>query len=57
MNGREATPRVTGVGRGSGLNDSLDLDHLPEPDDLAAEIIENLEAGLSSFRTIANALR
>ena len=27
-----------------------DLDNLPEPDNLAEEIIENLEAGLSSFR-------
>jgi hypothetical protein len=27
-----------------------DLDNLPEPDDLAGEIIENLEAGLASFR-------
>ena len=27
-----------------------DLDNLPEPDDLAEEIIENLEAGLASFR-------
>ena len=34
-----------------------DLDNLPEPDDLAAEIIENLEAGLNSFRTVANALQ
>jgi type I restriction enzyme M protein len=34
-----------------------DLDNLPEPDDLAAEIIENLEAGLNSFRLIANALQ
>lgn len=30
-----------------------DLDNLPEPDDLVVEIIENLEAGLSSFREIA----
>lgn len=29
-----------------------DLDNLPEPDDLAAEIIENVEAGLNSFRMI-----
>ena len=29
-----------------------DLDNLPEPDDLAAEIIENLEAGLGSFRKV-----
>lgn len=30
-----------------------DLDNLPEPDELAGEIIENLEAGLNSFREIA----
>jgi len=30
-----------------------DLDNLPEPEDLAAEIIENVEAGLNSFREIA----
>ena len=29
-----------------------DLDNLPEPDVLAADIIENLEAGLESFREI-----
>jgi type I restriction enzyme M protein len=33
-----------------------DLDNLPEPDDLAAEIVENLEAGLASFRGILAAL-
>jgi type I restriction enzyme M protein len=33
-----------------------DLDTLPEPDDLAADIIENLEAGLSSFRAILGVL-
>jgi type I restriction enzyme M protein len=33
-----------------------DLDNLPEPDVLALEIIENLEAGLNSFREIAAAL-
>ena len=33
-----------------------DLDNLPEPDVLAGEIIENLEAGLNSFREIAAAL-
>jgi type I restriction enzyme M protein len=33
-----------------------DLDNLPEPDVLAGEIIENLEAGLESFRSIAGAL-
>lgn len=34
-----------------------DLDNLPEPDVLAGEIIENLEAGLNSFRVIADVLR
>lgn len=29
-----------------------DLDNLPEPDILAAEIIENIEAGLNSFREV-----
>ncbi|WP_328515328.1 HsdM family class I SAM-dependent methyltransferase [Marinobacterium marinum] len=29
-----------------------DLDNLPEPDELAEEIIENLEAGLRSFREV-----
>lgn len=29
-----------------------DLDNLPEPDDLAEEIIGNLEAGLNSFREV-----
>jgi type I restriction enzyme M protein len=29
-----------------------DLDNLPEPDELAEEIIENLEAGLASFRQV-----
>ena len=33
-----------------------DLDNLPEPDVLADEIIENLEAGLNSFRAIAASL-
>lgn len=33
-----------------------DLDNLPEPDELAGEIIENLEAGLNSFREVAAAL-
>jgi type I restriction enzyme M protein len=34
-------------------DDSLtDLDNLPDPDELAEEIIENLEAGLASFREI-----
>ena len=35
-------------------DDSLaDLDNLPEPADLAEEIIENIEAGLANFRTVA----
>jgi type I restriction enzyme M protein len=33
-----------------------DLDNLPEPEVLAEEIIENIEAGLSSFRAVAVAL-
>ena len=33
-----------------------DLDNLPEPDELAEEIIENLEAGLTSFRQVLAAL-
>jgi type I restriction enzyme M protein len=33
-----------------------DLDNLPDPDILAAEIIENLEAGLESFRKIPDTL-
>lgn len=33
-----------------------DLDNLPDPDVLANDIIENLEAGLESFRTIMAAL-
>lgn len=33
-----------------------DLDNLPEPDELAQDIIENLEAGLNSFREIVLSL-
>ncbi len=33
-----------------------DLDNLPDPDILAAEIIENIEAGLASFREIVDVL-
>ena len=33
-----------------------DLDNLPEPDVLAEKIIDNLEAGLASFREVAAAL-
>jgi type I restriction enzyme M protein len=34
-----------------------DLDNLPEPDILADEIIQNIEAGLESFKAIASALQ
>jgi len=34
-----------------------DLDNLPEPDDLAEEIIDNLEAGLNSFRQVLMGLK
>jgi type I restriction enzyme M protein len=33
-----------------------DLDNLPDPDELVQDIIENLEAGLESFKTILNSL-
>jgi type I restriction enzyme M protein len=33
-----------------------DLDNLPDPDILANEIIENIEAGLESFREIVGEL-
>jgi type I restriction enzyme M protein len=33
-----------------------DLENLPEPADLAEDIIENIEAGLASFRAVATAL-
>ena len=33
-----------------------DLDNLPEPDELAEEIIENIEAGLDSFRAVLSNL-
>ena len=32
-------------------------DNLPEPDELAGEIIENVEAGLNSFREVLGSLR
>ncbi len=40
------------------LKDKLlaDLDNLPEPEVLAEEIIENMEAGLNSFRDVLSAL-
>ena len=33
-----------------------DLDNLPDPKDLAEDIVENLEAGLNNFRTVLAAL-
>ena len=33
-----------------------DLDNLPDPDELAEEIVENLEAGLESFREIIQSI-
>ena len=35
----------------------VDLDNLPDPDELAEQIIENLEAGLESFREVLTGLR
>jgi hypothetical protein len=38
-------------------NQSLaDLDNLPDPKDLAEDIVENIEAGLNNFRTVLSAL-
>lgn len=37
-------------------NSLTDIDNLPEPDILAAEIIENLESGLNSFREVLGIL-
>lgn len=34
-----------------------DLDNLPDPDELAQDIIENIEAGLESFRAVFNGLK
>ena len=34
-----------------------DLDNLPDPDILAAEIIENIEAGLENFKEILSSCR
>jgi type I restriction enzyme M protein len=34
-----------------------DLDNLPDPDELALDIVENLEAGLESFRNIIEQLK
>jgi len=38
-------------------DDSLgDMDNLPEPDEIAEEIVENLEAGLEGFRRVLASL-
>ena len=34
-----------------------DLDNLPDPDELATQIIENIEAGLESFKGIIETLK
>lgn len=34
-----------------------DLDNLPDPDELAEEIVENLESALASFREIIAGLK
>lgn len=34
-----------------------DLDNLPDPDELAQDIVENIEAGLESFRAVLNGLK
>ena len=44
------------ISPGSKTNRLADLDNLPDPDDIATEIIENLEAGLESFKEILKAL-
>ena len=33
-----------------------DMDNLPEPDEIAEEIVENLEAGLAGFRRVLSSL-
>lgn len=38
-------------------NSLTDLDNLPEPDVIAAEIIENIEAGLNSFKDVLSSLQ
>jgi len=55
--GQYFTPRPTSLDIFWLKDKSLaDLDNLPEPDELAGEIIENLEAGLASFRSVVSAL-
>lgn len=48
--------RDVGITSGVDRQSLTDLDNLPEPDELAEEIIENLEAGLNSFREVLNTL-
>jgi type I restriction enzyme M protein len=44
--------------KSTGIRDEsqADLDNLPDPDVLAEEIIENLEAGVESFKQIMESL-
>ncbi len=42
---------------GSATRDLTEPGNHPEPDELAEEIIENLEAGLESFRSVLAGLR
>jgi type I restriction enzyme M protein len=35
---------------------NVDFDNLPDPDELAEDIVENLEAGLASFKVIIASL-
>lgn len=37
-------------------NSLTDLDNLPDPEDLASDIIDNIEAGLASFRAVLDEL-
>jgi len=50
------TLRDDGVGYGDYLEQLSDLDNLPDPKDLAEDIVENIEAGLNNFRTVLAAL-
>ena len=48
--------KPTSISSGSNDKSLADLDNLPDPDLLAGEIIENLEAGLASFQEILGVL-
>lgn len=48
------TSRDDGVGYGDYLEQLTNPDNLPEPELLAGEIIENIEAGLVNFRNVAS---